>query len=171
MRSTTSPQGQVGLKSQVGPPEPILAPNLNVPKNGQEPQYGHLQVLASGNHQRPPAQVQQAFPSIQGKDSPSPTYSVPRILVWCTYGIIYQYAPFFLRNPMVMFSGPNYAFSMQVPRSITHFKGSLFSQSVLQSLAATRRPFKDPNHLDLQELGCIFFSGLLQEKFQEVINH
>ncbi|MBW0505902.1 hypothetical protein O181_045617 [Austropuccinia psidii MF-1] len=28
------------------------------------------------------------------------------------------------------------------------------------SLAATRRPFKDPNHLALQELGCQFSSGL-----------
>ncbi|MBW0588296.1 hypothetical protein O181_128011 [Austropuccinia psidii MF-1] len=28
------------------------------------------------------------------------------------------------------------------------------------SLAATRRPFEDPNHLALQELGCQFSSGL-----------
>ncbi|MBW0562203.1 hypothetical protein O181_101918 [Austropuccinia psidii MF-1] len=46
-------------------------PNLNNPKNGQkdprtqigqEPQFGHFQPLASGNHQRPPVQVQQDFP-------------------------------------------------------------------------------------------------------------
>ncbi|MBW0528048.1 hypothetical protein O181_067763 [Austropuccinia psidii MF-1] len=28
------------------------------------------------------------------------------------------------------------------------------------SLAATRRPFEDPNHLALQELGCQLSSGL-----------
>ncbi|MBW0508388.1 hypothetical protein O181_048103 [Austropuccinia psidii MF-1] len=77
--SNHQPQGQVG------PPEPILAPNINLPKNGQQPQSGHLQLLASENHQRPPTQVQKAFPSIQGKDSPSPVYSVPRTQEWCIY--------------------------------------------------------------------------------------
>ncbi|MBW0509256.1 hypothetical protein O181_048971 [Austropuccinia psidii MF-1] len=96
------------------------------------------------------------------KDSPSPMYSIPRIQAWCICGIIYHYAPILLRNPTVMFSGPNYAIPIQVPKSITHFEGSLFSHSLLQSLAATRRPFKDPNHLALQELDFIFFSGLLQ---------
>ncbi|MBW0464204.1 hypothetical protein O181_003919 [Austropuccinia psidii MF-1] len=43
-----------------------------------------------------------------------------------------------------------------IPKSITHFEGRLFSHSVLQSLKATRRPFKDPNHLALQILGCYF---------------
>ncbi|MBW0508544.1 hypothetical protein O181_048259 [Austropuccinia psidii MF-1] len=77
MQPTTSPKGQVGPKPQVGPPEPILAPNLNSPRNGQKDpmtKIGHVQPLASGNHQRPPAQVQQAFPSIQGKNTPSPIY-------------------------------------------------------------------------------------------------
>ncbi|MBW0532225.1 hypothetical protein O181_071940 [Austropuccinia psidii MF-1] len=80
--ATPNPKGQVGPKPLVDPPEPILAPNLISPKNGhKEPriQIGNFQPLASGNHQRPPAQAQQAFPSIQGKDSPSPMYSVPRI--------------------------------------------------------------------------------------------
>ncbi|MBW0487101.1 hypothetical protein O181_026816 [Austropuccinia psidii MF-1] len=59
-------------------------------------------------------------------------------------------------------SGPNYAFQIQVPKSITQLKGSLFSHSVLQYLAATRGPFEDPNHLALQELGGIFFLGSFQ---------
>ncbi|MBW0590547.1 hypothetical protein O181_130262 [Austropuccinia psidii MF-1] len=42
----------------------------NLPKGPQAPHSGHFQPLASGNHQRPPAQVQKALPSIQGKDSP-----------------------------------------------------------------------------------------------------
>ncbi|MBW0553770.1 hypothetical protein O181_093485 [Austropuccinia psidii MF-1] len=112
-----------------------------------------------------------AFPSIKGKDSPSPMYTVPRIKAWCICGIIYHYAPILLRNSMVILSGPNYAIPIQGPKSITHFKGSLFSHSVLQFLAATRRPFGDPNHLALQELGCNFFSRLFQGKFQEVMNN
>ncbi|MBW0477508.1 hypothetical protein O181_017223 [Austropuccinia psidii MF-1] len=83
----TSPQGQVGPKPQVGPHEPILAPDLNNPKNGQkdprtqigqEPHFGHFQTLASGSHQRPSAQVWKVFPSIQRKTSPLPIYSIPK---------------------------------------------------------------------------------------------
>ncbi|MBW0483480.1 hypothetical protein O181_023195 [Austropuccinia psidii MF-1] len=142
-----------------------LAPNLNLPKNGlKDPRtkISHFQPLASGKHQKPPAQVKKAFPSIQGKDSPSQMYSIPRIQAWCIYGIIYQYAPIFLNNPIVMLSGPDYAFSIKVPKSITHFEGGYFSHSVLQFLVATRRPFKNPNHLALQDLGCIFVSELFQ---------
>ncbi|MBW0591943.1 hypothetical protein O181_131658 [Austropuccinia psidii MF-1] len=112
MRSTTKPKVQVGPKPQVDPPEPFLAP-----KNGQKDprtQIGHFQPLASGNYQRPPAQAQKVFPSIQGNDSPSPMYSVPRIQEWCIYGIIYHYAPILLSNLMVMALGPNYAISKEV---------------------------------------------------------
>ncbi|MBW0486262.1 hypothetical protein O181_025977 [Austropuccinia psidii MF-1] len=100
---TTNPKSQGGPKPQVDPPEPILAPNLISPKNGhkdprtqigQESRIGHFQPLASGNHQRPPARAEKAFSSIQGRDSPSPMYSIPRIQEWCICGIIYHYAPF-----------------------------------------------------------------------------
>ncbi|MBW0500496.1 hypothetical protein O181_040211 [Austropuccinia psidii MF-1] len=62
---TTYLQGQVGPKPQVGPPEPILAPNPTSPTNGQKDprtQIGHFQPLAFGNHQRPPDQDQEGFP-------------------------------------------------------------------------------------------------------------
>ncbi|MBW0469737.1 hypothetical protein O181_009452 [Austropuccinia psidii MF-1] len=85
-----------------------------------------------------------------------------RIQVWCIYGIIYCYTPFFLRNPMVMLSGPNYIISTPIPKSITHLEGRLFSHSVLQSMTATRRAFEDLNHLALQELGSYFISGLFK---------
>ncbi|MBW0486160.1 hypothetical protein O181_025875 [Austropuccinia psidii MF-1] len=77
---------------------------------------------------------------------------------WYIYGIIYHCVPFFLRNTMVMFSGPHNIIPTPVLQSITHFEGRLFSHSVLHSLAATRRPFEDPSHLTLQELGCNFLS-------------
>ncbi|MBW0581648.1 hypothetical protein O181_121363 [Austropuccinia psidii MF-1] len=41
-----------------------------------------------------------------------------------------------------------------------NFKGGFFNSSVWQSMAAIRQPFKDPNHLALQELGWKFHSGL-----------
>ncbi|MBW0487515.1 hypothetical protein O181_027230 [Austropuccinia psidii MF-1] len=160
MRPTTNPKGQVGPKPQVGPPEPILAPNIKLPKNDQkEPQDPNWPFSTPGLWKLPEATSSSpsSLPFIQGKDSPS-----PRIKAWCIYGIIYHYAPILLRNPIKMFSGQNYAIPIQVPKSITHFEGSLFSHSVLKSLAAIRRSFKYPKHLALQELGCIFFSGLFQ---------
>ncbi|MBW0484453.1 hypothetical protein O181_024168 [Austropuccinia psidii MF-1] len=72
---STSPQGQVGT------PEPNFSPNLNIPKMAKKDprtQIGQFQHMASGNHQRPPAQFQQGFPSIQGKTSPSSMYPVPK---------------------------------------------------------------------------------------------
>ncbi|MBW0540795.1 hypothetical protein O181_080510 [Austropuccinia psidii MF-1] len=75
------PQGQVGPKPQMGPPEPILAPNLIIPKMAKRtlgPKLATFQPLASGSHQRPPAQDQQGFPSVQAKNSPSPMYSIPK---------------------------------------------------------------------------------------------
>ncbi|MBW0502036.1 hypothetical protein O181_041751 [Austropuccinia psidii MF-1] len=83
-------------------------------------------------------------------------------------GMVDHYAPFFLSNPMVMFSGPNYIIPAPVPKSITHFEGRLLCHSVLQSLAATRRPFKDPNHLALQELGCTFFQDSSKGNFKSL---
>ncbi|MBW0490511.1 hypothetical protein O181_030226 [Austropuccinia psidii MF-1] len=147
-------------RRQVGPPQPSLAPNLNLPKNGQKDprtKIAHFQPLASGTHQRPPAQVHKSLPSIQGKESPSPMYSVTRdsgmVHMWYNIPLFTHFS----QQWNGMLSGPDYAFLIQVPKSMTNVEGSLFSHSVLQFLAATRRPFEDPNHLALQELGCIFF--------------
>ncbi|MBW0479171.1 hypothetical protein O181_018886 [Austropuccinia psidii MF-1] len=87
---------------------------------------------------------------------------------WYIYGIIYHCVPFFLRNPMVMFSGQNYVITTPILKSITHFKGGLLSHSVFQSLVATRRPFGDPNHLALQELGCTFFQDYSKGNFKRL---
>ncbi|MBW0489989.1 hypothetical protein O181_029704 [Austropuccinia psidii MF-1] len=142
-KSNEAKKGQPPTPKASWVPNHTWVGNPNLPKNDQKDfrtQIGHFQPLASGNHQRPPAQVQKAFPSIQGKNSPLQMYSVPRIQAWCIYGIIYHYAP------MLMFSGTNYSITIQVPKCITHFEGRPFSHSVLQSMVATRRPFRDPNH-------------------------
>ncbi|MBW0506918.1 hypothetical protein O181_046633 [Austropuccinia psidii MF-1] len=86
---------------QLGPHEPILTSNLNIPKNGQkdprtqigkEPHSGHFQPLASANHHRPPDQLQKDFPSIKGKDSPSPMSSIQRIQknIHCHFFIVLE---------------------------------------------------------------------------------
>ncbi|MBW0589838.1 hypothetical protein O181_129553 [Austropuccinia psidii MF-1] len=47
-------------------------------------------------------------------------------------------------------------------------EGGFFNSSVWQSMAAIRRPFKNPNHLALQELGWQFHSGLFQGHSQRL---
>ncbi|MBW0569361.1 hypothetical protein O181_109076 [Austropuccinia psidii MF-1] len=84
------------------------------------------------------------------------------------YGIIYYCVPLFLSNPMVMFSGPNYLITTPVLKSITHFEGRLLSHSVLQSLAATRRLFEDPNYLALHELVYTFFQDSSKGNFKRL---
>ncbi|MBW0504980.1 hypothetical protein O181_044695 [Austropuccinia psidii MF-1] len=125
--------------------------------------------MASGNPQRPPEAQNALFPSTQGEDFPIPPCTpYSRIQEWYIYGIIYHYAPFLLRNPMVMFSGPISMIPNQLPKSITNFEGGLFSSSVWQSMAAIRRSFHDPNHLALQELGWQFFQDHYKDHSQRL---
>ncbi|MBW0481592.1 hypothetical protein O181_021307 [Austropuccinia psidii MF-1] len=102
---------------------------------------------------------------VQGKTSLPSMHSVFKDQEWCIYGIIYHYAPFLLSNPMVTFSGPNYLIPNQVPNPSPSSKKDFSAIQSGNSLAATRRPFKDPNHLALQELGCQFSPGLFLGQF------
>ncbi|MBW0520529.1 hypothetical protein O181_060244 [Austropuccinia psidii MF-1] len=165
------PRGAKGANHQPSRPCGTQTTSGPSPMNGHKDprtQIGHFQPLEFGNHQRPPNQAQQGFPFIQGKNFSSPMYSVPWIQEWCIYGIIYHYAPLFLSNRVVMVSGPNYAISNQVPKSITHLEGSLFRHSILQSIAATRGPFEDPNHLALHKFGCTYFQDSSKGNFKSL---
>ncbi|MBW0468789.1 hypothetical protein O181_008504 [Austropuccinia psidii MF-1] len=130
-------------------------------QNDQEPQVGHKSVHSLWQ----PSEVTRSSPSrdyppVQGKPSLPSMHSVLKDQEWCIYGIIYHYAPFFLSKPMVTLSGPNYIIPNQVPNPSPIWKEEFSAIQSGSSLAATRRPFKDPNHLALQKLGCQFFSGL-----------
>ncbi|MBW0516341.1 hypothetical protein O181_056056 [Austropuccinia psidii MF-1] len=69
---------------------------------------------------------------------------------------------------MVTFSGQNNTIPNQGPKSKAHFERGFFNSSVWQSMAAIQTPFKDPNHLALQELGQQFHSGLFQGNSQRL---
>ncbi|MBW0588644.1 hypothetical protein O181_128359 [Austropuccinia psidii MF-1] len=127
----------------------------------QEPQVGHKSVHGLW---KPSEATRSALskdsPPVQGKTSLSSMYYILKDQKWCIYGIIYHYAPFLLRNPMVTLSGPNYLITNQVPNPSPIFKKDFSAIQSGNFLAATRRPFKDPNHLALKELGFPFSSGL-----------
>ncbi|MBW0500375.1 hypothetical protein O181_040090 [Austropuccinia psidii MF-1] len=60
-------------KPQVGPPEPVIGHGPQSTNFGQEPKGPHvaqLSAMASGNPQRPPAQLKFTLPSAQGEDFP-----------------------------------------------------------------------------------------------------
>ncbi|MBW0550802.1 hypothetical protein O181_090517 [Austropuccinia psidii MF-1] len=91
-------------------------PTTSGPELTKDHPWATIQPMASGNHQRPPAQLQARIPLHFMERLFLPqctTYS--RFQEWCIYGIIYHYAPFLLRNLMVTLSGPSYVIPIQVP--------------------------------------------------------
>ncbi|MBW0473731.1 hypothetical protein O181_013446 [Austropuccinia psidii MF-1] len=146
-------------RGQVGPPEPVLAPKPNQPRNGQTtlgPKIGH----SSAHGLWKPLEATSSAPRKYSPQFQEKTFPSSSIQEWCICGIIYHYAPFLLSNPMVRFSGQNYMIPNQVPNPSPIFKEDFSAIQYGNSLVATRRPFEDPNHLALQELGCQFPSGL-----------
>ncbi|MBW0564985.1 hypothetical protein O181_104700 [Austropuccinia psidii MF-1] len=142
---------------------PQIPTNPKWPKTTAGPEltkdhlWATIQPMASGNHQRPPAQLQAKIPlSFRGRLFLSQFTPYSRIQEWCIYGIIYHDAPFLLSNQMVKFSRPNYMIPNQLPNPSPISKEDLSAIWSGNSLAATRRPFEDPNHLALQGLGCHF---------------
>ncbi|MBW0522883.1 hypothetical protein O181_062598 [Austropuccinia psidii MF-1] len=55
---------------------------------------------------------------------------------------------------MVTLSEPNHVIPNQVPSPSPFLEKDVSAIQSRNSLAATRRPFEDPNHLALQRLGC-----------------
>ncbi|MBW0540265.1 hypothetical protein O181_079980 [Austropuccinia psidii MF-1] len=101
----SSPQGQVGPKPQLGPPEPILFINPldpNLAKNPldtkmaiepvgpiltMEPPWTIIPAMASGNHQRPLDQLSKNSPQLKGNSfhsSMHPVLNVAGVVhIWC----------------------------------------------------------------------------------------
>ncbi|MBW0493823.1 hypothetical protein O181_033538 [Austropuccinia psidii MF-1] len=122
---------------------------------GQEPQVGHKSVhgLWQQSEATRPAPSKDS-PPVQGKIFFSSMHSILKDQEWCIYGIIYHHAPFLFSNPMVTLSEPNYVIPNQVPGPSPFLKKDFSAVQSGNYLAATRRPFEDPNHLALQSLGC-----------------
>ncbi|MBW0495405.1 hypothetical protein O181_035120 [Austropuccinia psidii MF-1] len=90
------------------PNQPQMAKTHLRTQMGQEPQVGHKSVHGLWK----PSEATRSAPRrdsplVQGKNSLPSINSALKDQEWCIYGIIYHYAPFLLRNPMVTFLGPN----------------------------------------------------------------
>ncbi|MBW0554393.1 hypothetical protein O181_094108 [Austropuccinia psidii MF-1] len=81
------------------------------------PIFGHVTpwtiIPATRGHQTSSASLSL---SLRGILSIPPCTPYSRLQEWCIYGIIYHYAPFFLSNSMMTFSGPNPTISNQGPK-------------------------------------------------------
>ncbi|MBW0491342.1 hypothetical protein O181_031057 [Austropuccinia psidii MF-1] len=130
-------------------------------KNHLRTQIGHKSVHCLWK----PSEATRPAPS---KDSPSSMHSVLKDQEWCIYGIIYHYAPFFLSNPMVTLSEPHYVIPNPVPSLSPLLRKDFSAIQSGNSLAATRRPFKDPNHLALQRLDCDLLSRTIMSAILRV---
>ncbi|MBW0494984.1 hypothetical protein O181_034699 [Austropuccinia psidii MF-1] len=127
--------------------------------------------MASAKHQRPPDQLRSSFPlTLRG--------ILPFLHAPCTQGfrsgaymVLYTIMHHFCTAiQWWRFQDPMPSLKINFPKSNSHLEGGPLNSLVWQSMAAIRRPFKDPNHLALQELGWQFHSQLFQGVFSGLIN-
>ncbi|MBW0533268.1 hypothetical protein O181_072983 [Austropuccinia psidii MF-1] len=127
-----APKARVAHLSQLltmDPTPPNLAKNPKDPISDQGPSVAHFQPWSLVTPRGHNLSSNSLFPSTQGEDFPllhapctqgcsSGAFMVFYTIMqqWCIYGIIYHYAPFLLRNPMVKFSGPNFMIPNQGPK-------------------------------------------------------
>ncbi|MBW0542657.1 hypothetical protein O181_082372 [Austropuccinia psidii MF-1] len=113
----------ISPKFQVGPPEPQIGPRNLEPWIGHKifwtPIFHSWPLAITRGHQLRP---RKGSPQFKGRPFPQSQTLHWRNQECEIYGIIYHYAPFSLRNPMVMASGPHYIIENQVPKSITPFQ-------------------------------------------------
>ncbi|MBW0466414.1 hypothetical protein O181_006129 [Austropuccinia psidii MF-1] len=132
------PRGQFIIpQSHVGPPEPVWAPKWPKTTLGPKLDKNHKMVInqsmASGNHQRPPDHLQERIPlQLRGGLLLPKCTPYSRFQEWCIYGIIYNYAPFLLSNPMGTLSGTNSMIPNLVPNLSPISKEDLSAISVWQ---------------------------------------
>ncbi|MBW0472667.1 hypothetical protein O181_012382 [Austropuccinia psidii MF-1] len=155
--------GQVGPKPQLGPPEPILVINPldpNLAKNPLDtkmaieavgPIFGHgplfqpWPLAMTRGHQTSSASTPLNF---RGILSILPCTPYSRLQEWCIYGIIYHYAPFLLRNSMVMFSGQNPAIPNQGPKIQHPFQRRTFQLISLEIHGGNQKIIQGPQTPD-----------------------
>ncbi|MBW0512221.1 hypothetical protein O181_051936 [Austropuccinia psidii MF-1] len=155
--SSSAPKSKWAHLSQFWPQIPI---NPEMAKRPSGPKMGIIQSMASGNHQRPPAQLQARITPGSGKDflpSMHPILKDPGVVhIWYNIAL----CTIFSQKSNGDIFGTKLGDFESIPNPSPISKEVSPATPSGNSLAATRRPFEDPNHLALQELGCQFSSGL-----------
>ncbi|MBW0509127.1 hypothetical protein O181_048842 [Austropuccinia psidii MF-1] len=150
-----SPQGQIGPKPQVGPPEPFFGPKVHPTQNGQKRPSGPKMSKSSmdtifsvhGLWQPPEATnsaLRKVSPHIEGKDTPSsmhPVLKVPGVVhIWYNIPLFTIFAQ--------QSNGDTYRTqlcdSKTSPKSITNFEQGLFSYSVWKFPGGYQKTIQGP---------------------------
>ncbi|MBW0495786.1 hypothetical protein O181_035501 [Austropuccinia psidii MF-1] len=128
--------------SQLWPQNPI---NPKWPKTTLGPKLAINQLMASGNHQRPPAQLKtRILLQFKGRLLLLQCTPYSRIQEWCIYGIIYHYAPVFTQKSNGEVFRTKLSDSKSSPQSITIFEGGRFSYSVWKFPASYQKTIQGP---------------------------
>ncbi|MBW0510189.1 hypothetical protein O181_049904 [Austropuccinia psidii MF-1] len=128
--------------------------------------------MASGNPQRPPAQLKSTPPlSSRGRFPIPPCTPYSRMQEWCIYGIIYHYASFLLSNPMVTFSGPNSMIQNQGSKIHHQSQRRTFQLISLAIDGSYKETIPGPQPPGSAGVGLEILSGLFLGPFSEVIHH
>ncbi|MBW0508088.1 hypothetical protein O181_047803 [Austropuccinia psidii MF-1] len=128
--------------------------------------------MASGNPQRPPAQLKSTLPlNSRGRFPMLPCTLYSRMQEWCIYGIIYHYAPFLLSNPMVTSSGPNSMIPNQGPKIHHQFQRRTLQLISLAIHGGYQKTISGPQPPGPAGVGLAILSGLFQGPLSEGIHH
>ncbi|MBW0546796.1 hypothetical protein O181_086511 [Austropuccinia psidii MF-1] len=136
-------------RSQVGPPEPVFDPNGK--KTTLGPKLAINQSMASGNHQRPPDQLQGRIslqfrgrlPFLQGPGVVHIWYNKPLCTIFAQQS----------NGDTFRTQLPN---SKSSPKSITIFEEGLFSYSVWQFPGGYQKTIQGPQPPGPEEVGLSF---------------
>ncbi|MBW0472679.1 hypothetical protein O181_012394 [Austropuccinia psidii MF-1] len=144
-----------------------LAQGPKAPKLDQGPR---IPTMASGKHQRTPSTSNKgASPQYWGNPGPTQWTQGCRNQEWCIYAIIYNYASFFLRNLILMFSRFYYAIFQQVPQANHPFKRKASPPQSYTPLQLPEDHSRTPDHWLSR---CWYFtSGFYKVLFQGVVKH
>ncbi|MBW0539855.1 hypothetical protein O181_079570 [Austropuccinia psidii MF-1] len=128
--------------------------------------------MASGNLQRPPDQLSSFLPLNSRVILPVPP-SIPysRLQEWCIYGIIYHYAPFLLRNSLVMLSGTNSMIPNQGAKIQPPFQKRTLQLISLAIHGGYQKTIQGSQPPGPAGVGLAIISGLFQGPFSEAIHH
>ncbi|MBW0571353.1 hypothetical protein O181_111068 [Austropuccinia psidii MF-1] len=135
-------------------------PNL---ANSQRTTCGPFSDIASGNPQRPPAEIKFTLPlNARGRFPICPRTPYSRMQEWCIYGIIYHYGPFLLSNSMVTFSGPNFIIPNQGPKIHHQFKRRTLQLISLEIHGSYQKTIPGPQPPGPAAIGFEILSVLFQ---------
>ncbi|MBW0543611.1 hypothetical protein O181_083326, partial [Austropuccinia psidii MF-1] len=159
----SSPQGQVGPKPQLDPPEPKFSTNPLDPKLAKELLDTNLTINPIGpifGH----GPISQPWPleTTRGHQISS---------AWCIYGIIYHYEPFLRSNSMVTFSGPNSTIQYQGLK-IQHPSPRMIIQLIsLTCYGGNQKTLQGSQPPVSAGVGLVHYSGLFKRENSHEVLH